>query len=163
MIRPMERADIPRVAEIHTFARRVAYRGAVPDGFLFGDQNSVQTRAKAFADEFGKNGRAGFVWDDGIIRGFLIVAPTGEDLELERIFVDPLMFGEGLGRKLSAFCDEYAKQKGLKQIYLWVLEANHSARGFYENVGYRMGSSRTDQMGEATPMVRYVKDVKVYD
>ncbi len=68
-----------------------------------------------------------FVFDDGIIRGFVHV--KGE--EVKKLYVDSFFQSRGYGSELL----EYAvNEKGAK--WLWALEKNEKALRFYERHGF---------------------------
>ncbi len=50
--------------------------------------------------------------------------------------VEPIAQRQGIGRKLLAAAEEYARSKGLPAIALMVTEQNLAARGVYEAAGY---------------------------
>lgn len=160
MIRPMRVPDASRMGEIHVFAQRVAYRGFVSDEFLFGDKMSVQKRIGYFAE-----GTAdAYIFDDGIIKGFITLGPCKDDdkpntLELYRIFVDPFMFGQGIGGKLATHFEDVAKKKGHDDICLWVLQGNTNAQAFYEKLGYVADGAVRISEYFGVPEVRYVKEI----
>jgi len=126
--------------------------------------NNVSARSKQFTDNMNKDGRVGFVFDDGIIRGFLFLSPSLEGdgtLELERIFVDPLMLGKGYGCQLEDFACKYAIKEGYMDICLWVLEGNRGARGFYEKAGYTQDGEKPGQYVAEIKQLRYIKDLRL--
>jgi len=156
----MKPSDASRMGEIHVFAQRTAYRGTVSDEFLFGDKMSVEKRIGYFA-----NGSAeAYVFDDGIIKGFITLGPCKDDdkqgsFELYRIFVDPFMFGGGIGAKMAAHTEEVAAKQNYNEVCLWVLQGNKSAQGFYEKIGYVAdGAVRISEYFQV-PEVRYIKQV----
>jgi len=163
MIRDMNLADIPRVAEIHVFGQRKAYMNIVSDEYLFG-KTTVAKRAEGFASDFEKGLWAGYVYDDGIIKGFLMVSRCDDidktnSLELHKIFTDPLMTGQGMGTKLIEYCERLAAQQGFDEICLWVLKDNIAARNFYEKMGYGFDGSVRFMESLGVDQVRYTKKV----
>jgi len=164
MIRIMTKVDVLRAAEIHVFGQRKAYRGILTDRKLFAE-TSVVGRADEFLSRFDDVGRLGFVYEaDGVISGFLIVKPSPDAdkpdaMELERIFVEPLMQGEGVGAILLDYCHKVAKEQGYNEICLWVLEGNALSRHFYEKHGYVLDSAKDRYMDTDVVHVRYVKEV----
>ena len=144
MIRPMQFSDIPRVAEIHVFGWRCAYRGIVPDEHLF-NVLSVAKRMERFEvsmkDKESAWNSNTFVYDDGIIKAFLTIGPCRDEdklsaFELGGIYVDPCLQGKGIGTALVAHCEEIAVKRGYNEVCLWTFEKNAAARAFYEKVGY---------------------------
>ena len=170
MIRPMQPSDIPRVAEIHTFGWRCAYRGIVSDEHLF-NVMSVAKRTEKFEALFQNRegesydfGGESYVFDDGIIRAFLTVGPCRDEdkpaaFELGGLYVDPCLQGKGTGTALAAYCEEIAAQRGYKEICLWTFEKNAPARAFYEKLGYELdGATQIVEPFGATG-VRYHKEI----
>jgi putative acetyltransferase len=163
MIRPIKPCDINRVAEIHTFGRRTALRGILPDDQLFNKIN-VTERTEYFQKDIQNTLHESYVYDDGVIRGFLTIRPNqcedyGKHLEILRIYTDPAMKGEGIGSKLLDFAWQKAIQKGCDGICLWVVEENTAARNFYERRGYTFEGSKKERHGAT--QVRYCKSAAI--
>jgi len=159
MIRPLEKTDVPRIAEIHVFAQRTVYRGVVPDEFLFGKM-TVQKRIEYFCE----NETEGYVLEEGFVKGFITLGPCKDSdkpgcFELYRIFVDPFIFGQGIGGKLAEHVEKVAKERGYNEIYLWVLEGNANARSFYARLGYVADGAVRISGYFGVPEVRYIKKV----
>ncbi|MCL2396530.1 MAG: GNAT family N-acetyltransferase [Defluviitaleaceae bacterium] len=159
-IRPMTADDAGRVAEIHVFGQRFAYKGIVSDEHLF-KQTTVHERTEYFRDT--ASTIEGYVFDDGIIKGFLTLRLCGDEdkkgaLELYRIFVDPLMHGGGIGRQLLNFFEQTAKQRDFSYVCLWMAEGN-PAGTFYEKMGYGLDGGREFSKELGATMVRYSKEM----
>ena len=140
MIRPMQISDIPRVAEIHVFGWRCAYRGIVSDEHLF-NKMLVSKRMERFSESLQNNDYENYVFDDGIIKAFLTIGPCRDEdkteaFELWGIYVDPCMQGQGIGATLVAYCESIATQRGYHEICIWTFEKNAPTRAFYEKHGY---------------------------
>ena len=163
MIRIMQLPDVPRVAEIHVFGWRAAYRGIVTDEFLFNEM-LVSKRISVFDNSVHNNTEETYVFDDGIIRSFLTIGTCRDSdkpdcFELWGIYVDPFMQRQGIGSKMVRFCEERAVERGFKAICLWVLEGNKNARGFYEKLGYLPdGSGKFIELFGAAE-IRYSKNL----
>ena len=50
-----------------------------------------------------------------------------------------------------------AEREKAEQVFLWVLEENKKARGFYERFGYRPSMERKVQPGTDKYLVKYEK------
>ena len=74
VIRPANLCDRQRVAEIHVFGWRNAYRGIVSDDFLF-TKLLVSKQERHFQNAIQNNLEESYVLDDGIIKGFLTIGP----------------------------------------------------------------------------------------
>ena len=94
-----------------------------------------------------------------IANGQVIVAEFGGEVvgfaavvgnELDGLFVEPEMWGGGIGR---ALLDAAAHQARLRGLSLTVL-ANPSARGFYESCGFSVDGEEPTRFGPALRMSR---------
>ena len=94
-----------------------------------------------------------------IANGQVIVAEFGGEVvgfaavvgnELDGLFVEPEMWGGGIGR---ALLDAAAHQARLRGLSLTVL-ANPSARGFYESCGFSVEGEEPTRFGPALRMSR---------
>jgi GNAT superfamily N-acetyltransferase len=50
--------------------------------------------------------------------------------------------GRGIGQRLMARVDEFARQTGVRHIYLWTFEGLGAARALYERFDYALTESR---------------------
>jgi len=147
MIRAMKLSDIPRVAEIHVFGWRSAYRGIVSDEFLF-NEFLVSKRMAKFEQSL-KDGAENYVFDDGIIKAFITANPCRDEdkqnsFALEALYVDPYMQRQGIGGTLMAHFEKLSAERGFDDVSLWLFEKNFPARAFYEKLGYAPdGASKT--------------------
>ena len=82
----------------------------------------------------------------GEVVGFAAVVGN----ELDGLFVEPEMWGGGIGR---ALLDAAAHQARLRGLSLTVL-ANLSARGFYESCGFSVEGEEPTRFGPALRMSR---------
>ncbi|MCL2350436.1 MAG: GNAT family N-acetyltransferase [Defluviitaleaceae bacterium] len=125
------------MAEIHTFGRRMAFRGILADQHLFNEINVLE-RVDYFKKEMKDDTRQTFVYEkDNVVLGFATIQPCDETcLEILRIYVDPAMQNSGIGTKMLDFCRKTAIKNTHSQICLWVVEQNNAARKFYEAKGF---------------------------
>ena len=161
MIRKAELLDIPRIAEIHVFGWRSAYRGIVSDEILF-NKMQVSKRIPIFEKLLNENTGENYVFDDGIIKAFMTIGACRDDdksgvYELCGIYVEPHMKIEGVGTAMAEHCEERAIEQGYSEICLWVLEENHSARNFYEKLGYSADGTSKYLENLAATEIRYIK------
>ena len=144
MIRKAEVNDSERIAEIEVASCRYAYKGIVSDEYLYNDL-SVEKRipvCKRWIDEklFGV-----YVYEDdssGVIKGMMGIgmcedADKKDAFELHFLYVDPDHVRAGIGSEMLQFFEKAAKEKGCKDLVIWVLEENGMGRKFYEKNGYR--------------------------
>lgn len=135
-IRPAAARDAGRIAEILVFNNRLNFFPIFKDEqYSFCEMQVVPLARQLAADEDAL--ARTFVWDDGVLRGFVRVAGT----EVEKLFVDPCFQGQGVGAALLEFA---AARFGADR--LWALEANVGARRFYAAHGFvPAGESRFEE------------------
>ena len=73
------------------------------------------------------------VYDDGIVKGMMNrkPAPYGSEengLEICQFYIDPFFQRNGIGRNMLETLFQQAEASQVKDIFLWVLEKNDSAR-----------------------------------
>ena len=165
MIRKMQESDIPRVAEIHVFGWRSAYRGIVPDEHLFCKMQvarSMERFTQMLTDP--DTQKENYVYDDGIVKGLLTIGPTEDEdkpnaFELWGIYIEPFFKGQSIGTALTRYCEEVAIKLGYNEIILWTFEKNAPARAFYEKLGY-VTDGKTQMVGSYNAVgVRYTKQI----
>lgn len=127
-IRPARAADASRIAEIYVTNYRVNfYPFFHNDGYYFGELNVLDTAA-----EYAEGSQAlrdSFVYDDGVVKGFIRV--RGQ--EIEKLFVEPQFQGGGIGAALLGFAvNTFGADR------LWVLEYNERGKAFYRRYGFEL-------------------------
>ena len=144
MIRTARNDDLNRIAEIEVFNYRLKfYPIFLDDGFYFGELQ-VPNVAKRYADSL-DNIR---VWDDGVVKGFILV----KDREVRKLFVEPVLQGQGIGARLLEYAVEHLSAKTL-----WALEKNEGAIRFYQRHGFRLTCEKRLEDGTSEYLVRMEK------
>lgn len=131
-IRKAKTDDLSRIAEIFVWNNRINYFPIFKDErFSFGELQVVSL----VNQYFGKDEilRTIYVFDDGLIRGFLQM----NDTEICKLYVDPFFQNKGIGSDLI----EYAI-KELHADYLWALEKNVKAILFYQRHGFHLSGQK---------------------
>ena len=79
---------------------------------------------------------------EGVIVGFAAALPREDgDTELDALFVEPALWGRGLGRMLVGHCAEVARANGSAALHV---VGNPHAEGFYLACGFkRIGTVET--------------------
>jgi ribosomal protein S18 acetylase RimI-like enzyme len=152
LIRPAAMADAQRIAEINVFGCRNAYRGIVPDSFLFRDLSVEKTAAGITRGIESGKGKIYVSDEDGLVKGFSILADCRDEdkkgvLEIALLYVDPAFMYQGIGTKLNTHAESIAKAResdgtNIPEMVLWVLERNASGISFYLKNGYCEDGSR---------------------
>jgi putative acetyltransferase len=141
MIRRARTDDLNRIAEIEVFNYRLLFYPIFrSDEFYFGELQ-VPNVAKRYADSL-EDIR---VWDDGVVKGFILV----KDGEVKKLFVEPVLQGQGLGTKLLEYAVEH-----MGANTLWALEKNTRAIRFYQRHGFHLTSERQLEDGTSEYLVR---------
>ena len=141
MIRRARTDDLNRIAEIEVFNYRLQFYPIFrSDEFYFGELQ-VPHVANRYADSL-EDIR---VRDDGVVKGFILV----KDGEVKKLFVEPILQGEGLGAKLLEYAVEH-----MGANTLWALEKNTRAIRFYQRHGFQLTGERQLEDGTSEYLVR---------
>ena len=125
MIRKANESDVFRIAEILVFNYRLNFYPIFKNDEYYFDEMQV----KRIADEINNPDFLDntYVYDDGVIKGFIKISGN----EIEKLFVEPVLQGQGTGRKLLDFAFHNCGAD-----YLWALEKNERAISFYQRNGF---------------------------
>lgn len=135
MVRNAEARDIPRIAEIIIFGKRVAYR----DIFQNDAVSFQELQVVSLAGHYSKNHKLleqMLVYDDGIVKGVINRQQRADAIEICEFYVEPFFLGQSIGTQLLDKTVQEARQQGKSSIYLWVIAENQKARKFYEAHGF---------------------------
>jgi ribosomal protein S18 acetylase RimI-like enzyme len=163
-IRHARRDDARAIAEVHIASWQYAHRGLVTDEYL--DSQSVDDRESYLMSWFSEPapGSGIFVAEgSGGIVGFVMFSASRDDDasddtgEIPMIYVDPGLFGRGVGRSLLSHAMDALWALGFLRATLWVMKGNKHARRFYERLGWSWdGTVGQRQCGGAeVDVVRY--------
>ena len=131
-IRPAVEADLARIAEIEIFNYRLNFYPIFRCDEFYFEELTVPALMEARAKE------ADFlpgtlVYDDGVVKGFL--RHRGD--EVVKLFVEPVLQGQGIGAALLAYA---VREYGA--AHLWALEKNERAVAFYARHGFHPTGER---------------------
>ena len=113
------------------FRKALALRGPIlryPLGLIYTDEDLEAERENHHL--------AGFDDETGNLIAMLQLAPDHGDetkLQMRQVAVAENRQAQGLGRKLIAFCEHYASDLGVREIWL---HAREQVVPFYEKLGY---------------------------
>lgn len=138
--------DADAIGEIHVRSWQSAYRGIVPDEYLDAlDVAEFQARRR---DNIAAHRTPGARWwvieDAARAVGFAVTGPARDDdldgetvSELRAIYLTPAAIGKGFGRELMQRAVDDARERGWREMIMWVLEGNERGRRFYAAAGFR--------------------------
>ena len=88
---------------------------------------------------------------DGRIAGFAVVLDQDGMAELDGLFVEPVLWRQGIGTALVEDAVHGARSRGLS---LMTVVAGPAAKGFYERCGFTVEGSAETRFGPALRMSR---------
>ena len=124
-IRQATANDIYRIAEISVFNYRLNFYPIFRNDEFYFNEMSVNNLAEEISNPNFLNST--YVYDDGVVKGFLKI--YGQ--EIQKLFVEPVLQGQGIGKKLLDFA---VYNHGAE--FLWALEKNKRAISFYQRSGF---------------------------
>jgi GNAT superfamily N-acetyltransferase len=151
-LRPATPADAGLIASIHAASWQATYRGLLPDAFLDGEvtcERAAYWQARLSAP--GAERRSVVIAErSGEAIGFACVERQPDSawgVLLDNLHALPGHQGIGVGKLLMRAAEDWARAQGETQLYLYVLEGNTSAIGFYERQGWQFAGAEPDHMG----------------
>lgn len=165
--------DAGGIGRVHVAAARAAYRRMLPDPYLEALDETV--RAQRWRDALVAGSQAGIACTEEGETVVLVaeddrheivgIAAIGDDRdgdrpttgELHMINISPTVWGQGVATQLLRAAEEELRGLGFTDAVLWVLEANHRARRFYEREGWTIDGAVKEETrrGFVARQVRY--------
>ena len=143
-IREAREADIARLAEIEIFNYRLNFYPIFKNDWFFFEEKQVPKGMQRYQEEKGLLENT-FVYDDGVVKGFVQLDGT----KVAKLFVEPVLQGQGIGAKLLEFAVAERQAN-----HLWALEKNVKAIRFYERHGFRVTGDKELEEGTTEYLVR---------
>jgi len=161
LVRAAATSDCHNIAILHAASWRYAYRGALSDEYLAGDVESDRRQLwESRLAEPTERQRVLLVEEGGHLLGFACVY-VDEDPQwgsyLNNIHVVRATQGRGIGRFLLHATAEVCGKSRSQGLYLWVLQSNTNAQGFYaRHGGENTGTDVWEAPGGTTaPLFRF--------
>lgn len=142
-IRKASKADIARLAEIEIFNYRLNFYPIFQNDWFYFEEKQVPKGMQRYQDEKGLLENT-FVYDDGVVKGFVQM----DGRKVAKLFVEPVLQGQGIGAKLLEFAVS-EKQAN----HLWALEKNVKAIRFYERHGFYVTEEKKLEEGTTEYLV----------
>ena len=145
--------DACKIAEVHDASSRVIYDGILPDEVLA--YFSIDRREALWREVLTDDTTTTFLLEqDGGLIGFTNLGPTRDadqdptlTGEITSIYLDPAFWGQGFGKTLCLHALDHLHAQGFVAASLWVIDQNHRARSFYEQLGFVLdGAEKTTPM-----------------
>lgn len=131
-IRPAKQRDIIRITEIEIFNYRLNFYPIFQNDAFYFDELQVPKQTEKYNHLID----AVRVYDDGVIKGFIHV----ENREVKKLFVEPVLQGNGIGSKLL----DYAIKK-MDAQFLWALEKNAGLFLFINGMDSRLPGQKNSK------------------
>ena len=136
MIRQANKQDIPRIAEIIVFGKRVAYRPIFENDYVSFNELQVVNLYEEYNSNLHRLDGM-LLYDDGIVKGVINGQPIdAKTIEITDFYVEPFFVRQGIGTLLIEAMIQQARKKAYNKIILWVIKDNTKARKFYEANGF---------------------------
>ena len=132
VIRLAQESDLERIAEIEVFNYRQNFYPIFKNDEFYFQEFCVSARMHAHRENLDSL----WVFDDGAVKGFVQV----QGREIIKLFVEPILHGQGIGAKLLEFA---AGELGAE--FLWALEKNVRAIAFYKRHGFCLTGERKNE------------------
>jgi ribosomal protein S18 acetylase RimI-like enzyme len=81
--------------------------------------------------------------DEGEIAGLLILEADGNHMVIDNVAVDPSRQGRGLGRRLLAYAEERARERGISRLRIYTHQKMTENIELYTRLGYVEYERRT--------------------
>jgi N-acetylglutamate synthase-like GNAT family acetyltransferase len=132
-IRRAEPRDVPAIERIveHAYEGYVQRIGRRPSPM---DQDYAERVREART----------FVWDEGGVRGVLVLVAASDHLLIENVAVDPLAQHRGIGRGLLEHAEREAVALGLDELRLYTNAAMTENLALYPRLAYREDERRSE-------------------
>jgi len=143
-IRQATPADAARVAEIEIFNYRLNFYPIFQNDWFYFDEKQVPKEMKRYETEEGLLTNS-YVYDDGVVKGFIQI----DGSKVAKLFVEPVLQGNGIGAKLLEFAITEKKIN-----YLWALERSVKAIKFYERHGFHLTGEKELEEGTTEYLVK---------
>ncbi len=159
VIRPSTQNDVDALAEITLLGWRGAYRTLLPPEFLA--KLTLKDRAFIWRKNLAAINFSSFLYEiDDEIAGYLnlrVGAKLADPVEIPAIYLHPEHWRCGIGRQLMRHGLEFVTHRGFGKVFLWVLEGNERARGFYEACGFSTENQRREDRRFGDVAVKEIK------
>lgn len=93
---------------------------------------------------------------DGVMGGYISLKDHGDSIELDNLFLEPDLIGEGYGKYLWEHILEFSRAKGYKT--LWLI-SDPNAAGFYVKMGAKQVGERVSNVDPERMLPKFEYDL----
>ena len=136
--------DLARIAEIVIFNYRLNFYPIFKNDDYYFHELQVPTIMKQYESTIDHM----WVYDDGAVKGMIQI----ENREIKKLFVEPVLQGNGIGSELLTYAIEKHNANTL-----WALEKNTRAIRFYERHGFGISTDKKIEDDTTEYLVRLEK------
>ena len=136
--------DLARIAEIVIFNYRLNFYPIFKNDDYYFHELQVPTIMKQYESTIDHM----WVYDDGAVKGMIQI----ENREIKKLFVEPVLQGNGIGSELLTYAIEKHNANTL-----WALEKNTRAIRFYERHGFGISTDKKLEDDTTEYLVRLEK------
>ncbi|MFI6816308.1 GNAT family N-acetyltransferase [Nonomuraea sp. NPDC050328] len=157
-VRPGVPADAEAVETVRITSWKTAYRGILASDLLDG-LTVTEERVRWWTEAIGTGEVSVRVAEtSGEVHGFCSYGASRDadipGAEIYAIYLLPARFSTGMGGRLMAEALDDLRDRGEREVGLWVLEDNARARRFYERCGFEP-TGRRNLWRDEVPEVHY--------
>lgn len=154
MIRIATINDAKQLAKVKVDTWKTTYKGMVPEEYL--NNLDYEEIAGKFVRFFEENNQSKFIYiyiDDATqeVGGYVWFGSPDEDFEYDSeiyaLYVFDKYHKQGIGKQLINFAFGKFRDKGNKNLILWVIKDNLNARKFYEKMGGKLVKEKNKKIG----------------
>ncbi len=144
--------DAGRIADIHVRAWQSAYRNIIPDSVL--SAFSANSRTRSWVEQIAGDVVTVLIAEnDDQLCGWIAFGQSRDvdtplAAEVYAIYLEPDLVRRGIGRTLWLEALKRLSAERHEPVIVWVLEANTSARRFYEAMGGVIDAKKTIKMAD---------------
>jgi len=146
-IRQAEPSDASRLAEIEVFNYRLNFYPIFQSDFFYFKELTVEKLMQKYLEDADLLSRT-YVYDDGVVKGLVRI----HESEVQKLYIEPVLQGNGIGAKLLQFAVE---EKHCD--HLWALNKNTRAIAFYMRHGFILTEEKQFEEGTEEYLVKLVR------
>jgi len=145
-VRQARGSDASRLAEIEVFNYRLNFYPIFQSDSFYFQELTVENLMRKYLEDSDLL-LCTYVYDDGVVKG--LVRIHGE--EVQKLYIEPVLQGSGIGAKLLQFAVE---EKHCD--HLWALNKNTRAIAFYQRHGFLLTDEKKTEEGTEEFLVKLV-------